>query len=88
MLIIHLFFLSTSQVIYKKFTVSCPFVDFALNSTSAIGQNLNGTYLDAENNAACIPKMANLNTRVGLHTSPCEPCTPTVTAVAADRRPL
>ncbi|TNM88942.1 sodium-coupled neutral amino acid transporter 3-like isoform X2 [Takifugu rubripes] len=50
------------SVIYKKFTVPCPFVDFALNAT-AIGQNLNGTYPSGEADAACIPKMANLNTR-------------------------
>lgn len=81
--------LSTSQVIYKKFTVPCPFVDFALNAT-AIGQNLNGTYPSGEADAACIPKMANLNTRVGLHISlimkPAHP--PSPPALAADRRPL
>uniref|UniRef100_A0A674PDC7 Solute carrier family 38 member 3a n=1 Tax=Takifugu rubripes TaxID=31033 RepID=A0A674PDC7_TAKRU len=44
------------SVIYKKFTVPCPFVDFALNAT-AIGQNLNGTYPSGEADAACIPKM-------------------------------
>uniref|UniRef100_A0A674NFX7 Solute carrier family 38 member 3a n=1 Tax=Takifugu rubripes TaxID=31033 RepID=A0A674NFX7_TAKRU len=77
------------SVIYKKFTVPCPFVDFALNAT-AIGQNLNGTYPSGEADAACIPKMANLNTRVGLHISlimkPAHP--PSPPAMAADRRPL
>lgn len=43
-------------------------MDFALNAT-AIGQNLNATYPGGEDDAACIPKMANLNTRVGPHTS-------------------
>uniref|UniRef100_H3DAV1 Solute carrier family 38 member 3a n=1 Tax=Tetraodon nigroviridis TaxID=99883 RepID=H3DAV1_TETNG len=50
------------SVIYKKFTVPCPFVDFAKNM-SAVGQNLNATYPGGEDDAACIPKMANLNTR-------------------------
>lgn len=81
--------LSTSQVIYKKFTVPCPFVDFALNAT-AIGPNLNGTYPSGEADAACIPKMANLNTRVGLHIrlimKPAHP--PPPPAMAADRHPL
>lgn len=43
-------------------------MDFALNAT-AIGQNLNTTYPGGKDDAACIPKMANLNTQVGLHTS-------------------
>lgn len=81
--------LSTSQVIYKKFTVRCPFVDFALNAT-AVDQNLNSTYMSGEANAACIPKMANLNTRVGVHISliikPAHP--PSPPAMAADRHPL
>uniref|UniRef100_A0A674MQJ5 Solute carrier family 38 member 3a n=1 Tax=Takifugu rubripes TaxID=31033 RepID=A0A674MQJ5_TAKRU len=46
------------SVIYKKFTVPCPFVDFALNAT-AIGQNLNGTYPSGEADTAyTIPILA------------------------------
>uniref|UniRef100_A0A1A7XX90 Amino acid transporter transmembrane domain-containing protein n=1 Tax=Iconisemion striatum TaxID=60296 RepID=A0A1A7XX90_9TELE len=49
-------------VIYKKFNVPCPFVDFAFNST---GSELNVSSSDhgGEENPACIPKMANLNIR-------------------------
>lgn len=51
------------QVIYKKFNVPCPFVDFAFNATSL---NVSATDPGGEDDPACIPKMANLNSQVGL----------------------
>ncbi|MEQ2195004.1 hypothetical protein XENOCAPTIV_006029, partial [Xenoophorus captivus] len=48
------------SVIYKKFNLPCPFVDFALNSTGSV---MNVTDSGGEDNLACIPKMANLNTQ-------------------------
>lgn len=56
------------QVIYKKFNVPCPFVDFALNATAG-GLNVSATDPGGEDDPACIPKMANLNTQVGLRMS-------------------
>lgn len=56
--------LCTVQVIYKKFNVPCPFVDFAFNATTS-GLNVNATDPGGED-PACIPKMANLNSQVGL----------------------
>ncbi|XP_017271455.1 sodium-coupled neutral amino acid transporter 3 isoform X1 [Kryptolebias marmoratus] len=47
-------------VIYKKFNVPCPFVDFAHNSTGS-ELNVNATDHSGEQDPACIPKMANLN---------------------------
>lgn len=51
------------QVIYKKFNIPCPFVDFAFNATSL---NISATDPGGEDDPACIPKMANLNSQVGL----------------------
>nr|XP_019941890.1 PREDICTED: sodium-coupled neutral amino acid transporter 3-like isoform X1 [Paralichthys olivaceus] len=50
------------SVIYKKFNIPCPFVDFSFNGTTSI---LNTTATDpgGEENPACIPKMANLNSQ-------------------------
>uniref|UniRef100_A0A3B5QZV5 Solute carrier family 38 member 3a n=1 Tax=Xiphophorus maculatus TaxID=8083 RepID=A0A3B5QZV5_XIPMA len=50
------------SVIYKKFNLPCPFVNFAPNSTQSV---VNVTVNDpgGEDNPACIPKMANLNTQ-------------------------
>nr|XP_020463414.1 sodium-coupled neutral amino acid transporter 3-like isoform X2 [Monopterus albus] len=45
------------SVIYKKFNVSCPFVDYS-NSTAG-GPNVTVSHQDP----ACIPKMANLNSQ-------------------------
>lgn len=58
------------QVIYKKFNVPCPFVDFALNATAS-GLNVNGSHPGGENDPACIPKMANLNSQVCVGMSLC-----------------
>uniref|UniRef100_A0A1A8MQ79 Amino acid transporter transmembrane domain-containing protein n=2 Tax=Nothobranchius TaxID=28779 RepID=A0A1A8MQ79_9TELE len=49
-------------VIYKKFNVPCPFVDFAFNSTGS-ELNVSSSGHGGEENPACIPKMANLNIR-------------------------
>lgn len=52
------------QVIYKKFNLPCPFVDFTLNATAS---TLNVNVSDPEVvDPACVPKMANLNTQVGF----------------------
>uniref|UniRef100_A0AAQ5Y1I1 Amino acid transporter transmembrane domain-containing protein n=1 Tax=Amphiprion ocellaris TaxID=80972 RepID=A0AAQ5Y1I1_AMPOC len=48
------------SVIYKKFNTPCPFVDFAHNSTASV---MNVTDPGGEDNPACIPKMANLNSQ-------------------------
>ncbi|XP_008282035.1 sodium-coupled neutral amino acid transporter 3-like isoform X2 [Stegastes partitus] len=48
------------SVIYKKFNIPCPFVDFAINSTASV---MNVTDPGGEDNPACIPKMANLNSQ-------------------------
>ncbi|XP_053285665.1 sodium-coupled neutral amino acid transporter 3 isoform X1 [Pleuronectes platessa] len=50
------------SVIYKKFNIPCPFVDFVFNGTASV---LNITAMDpgGEENPACIPKMANLNSQ-------------------------
>ncbi|XP_061778656.1 sodium-coupled neutral amino acid transporter 3-like isoform X3 [Nerophis ophidion] len=48
------------SVIYKKFNVPCPFVDFALNGTAG-GPNI--TLLGGAEDTDCIPKMANLNSQ-------------------------
>ncbi|XP_061788188.1 sodium-coupled neutral amino acid transporter 3-like isoform X1 [Nerophis lumbriciformis] len=48
------------SVIYKKFNVPCPFVDFALNGTAS---GLNITLPGGAEDPACIPKMANLNSQ-------------------------
>uniref|UniRef100_A0A3P8TI12 Solute carrier family 38 member 3a n=1 Tax=Amphiprion percula TaxID=161767 RepID=A0A3P8TI12_AMPPE len=48
------------SVIYKKFNTPCPFVDFAHNNTASV---MNVTDPGGENNPACIPKMANLNSQ-------------------------
>ncbi|XP_028303022.1 sodium-coupled neutral amino acid transporter 3-like isoform X1 [Gouania willdenowi] len=54
------FFLAA--VIYKKFNIPCPFVDFAFNSTvSAV--NVSTMDPGGEVDPACIPKMANLNSQ-------------------------
>uniref|UniRef100_A0A672ZLC6 Sodium-coupled neutral amino acid transporter 3-like n=1 Tax=Sphaeramia orbicularis TaxID=375764 RepID=A0A672ZLC6_9TELE len=53
---------SSVQVIYKKFNVPCPFVDFALNGTAS-GLNVSATDPGGEEDPACIPKMANLNSQ-------------------------
>uniref|UniRef100_A0A672ZMV2 Sodium-coupled neutral amino acid transporter 3-like n=1 Tax=Sphaeramia orbicularis TaxID=375764 RepID=A0A672ZMV2_9TELE len=50
------------SVIYKKFNVPCPFVDFALNGTAS-GLNVSATDPGGEEDPACIPKMANLNSQ-------------------------
>lgn len=55
---------SSVQVIYKKFNLPCPFVDFSLNATAG-ALNVNMSDPDIVD-PACIPKMANLNTQVGL----------------------
>lgn len=47
-------------VIYKKFNVPCPFVDFSFNSTTS---GMNVTDPGGEDDPACIPKMANLNSQ-------------------------
>lgn len=60
--------LCTVQVIYKKFNVPCPFVDFAFNATAS-GLNVSATDPGGEDDPACIPKMANLNSQVGLRMS-------------------
>lgn len=59
-----LFFL-TLQVIYKKFNLPCPFVDFALNGTASL-VNVSATDPGGDEDPSCIPKMANLNSQVGL----------------------
>uniref|UniRef100_A0A8D3E9R3 Solute carrier family 38 member 3a n=1 Tax=Scophthalmus maximus TaxID=52904 RepID=A0A8D3E9R3_SCOMX len=50
------------SVIYKKFNIPCPFVDFSFNGTASV---LNTSAMDpgGEENPACIPKMANLNSQ-------------------------
>lgn len=57
--------LCTAQVIYKKFNTPCPFTDFSFNSTASV---LNVSAMDpgGEPDPACIPKMANLNSQVGV----------------------
>lgn len=57
--------LRTMQVIYKKFNIPCPFVDFAINSTASV-LNISVTDPGGNDNPACIPKMANLNSQVGF----------------------
>ncbi|CAL8335469.1 unnamed protein product [Lota lota] len=48
-------------VIYKKFNVPCPFVDFSFNATLiAVG---NGSAPGGPDNPACIPKLVNLNSQ-------------------------
>ncbi|XP_008318163.1 sodium-coupled neutral amino acid transporter 3-like isoform X2 [Cynoglossus semilaevis] len=53
-----LFFLVS--VIYKKFNIPCPFVDFAFNATNTV-LNISANDTGGEVDPACIPKMANLN---------------------------
>ncbi|XP_054639814.1 sodium-coupled neutral amino acid transporter 3-like isoform X2 [Dunckerocampus dactyliophorus] len=48
------------SVIYKKFNTPCPFVDFAINAMAA-GPNV--TLPGGEDDPACVPKMANLNSQ-------------------------
>ncbi|XP_077459008.1 sodium-coupled neutral amino acid transporter 3-like isoform X1 [Stigmatopora argus] len=48
-------------VIYKKFNVPCPFVDFTFNGTA--GGLLNITDPGGEVDPSCAPKMANLNSQ-------------------------
>nr|XP_057911761.1 sodium-coupled neutral amino acid transporter 3-like [Doryrhamphus excisus]XP_057911762.1 sodium-coupled neutral amino acid transporter 3-like [Doryrhamphus excisus] len=48
------------SVIYKKFNTPCPFVDFAINGTAA---GINVTLPGGEDDPACLPKMANLNSQ-------------------------
>ncbi|XP_076613375.1 sodium-coupled neutral amino acid transporter 3-like isoform X1 [Chaetodon auriga] len=50
------------SVIYKKFNVPCPFVDFAFNVTAS-GLNVSATDPGGEDNPACIPKLTNLNSQ-------------------------
>ncbi|XP_068172289.1 sodium-coupled neutral amino acid transporter 3-like [Antennarius striatus] len=49
-------------VIYKKFNVPCPFVEFTFNATAS-GLNVSATDPGGEVDPACIPKLANLNTQ-------------------------
>ncbi|XP_056131416.1 sodium-coupled neutral amino acid transporter 3-like [Lampris incognitus] len=49
-------------VIYKKFAIPCPFVDFAFNGT-AISTNLSAVDSGGEDNPACVPKLVNLNSQ-------------------------
>ncbi|XP_075893326.1 sodium-coupled neutral amino acid transporter 3-like isoform X2 [Nelusetta ayraudi] len=49
------------SVIYKKFNLPCPFVDFTFNGTAG-ALNVNMSDPDVVD-PACIPKMANLNTQ-------------------------
>uniref|UniRef100_A0A3B4FGM3 Sodium-coupled neutral amino acid transporter 3-like n=1 Tax=Pundamilia nyererei TaxID=303518 RepID=A0A3B4FGM3_9CICH len=49
-------------VIYKKFNVPCPFTDFSFNATSTTSW-MNVTDPGGEEDPACIPKMANLNSQ-------------------------
>lgn len=58
------FLLCDEQVIYKKFNVPCPFTDFSFNATSTTSW-MNVTDPGGEEDPACIPKMANLNSQVG-----------------------
>lgn len=53
----------TVQVIYKKFAIPCPFVDFAFNLTAS---GLNVTDPGGDDDPSCVPKMANLNMQVRL----------------------
>uniref|UniRef100_A0A8C5BF86 Solute carrier family 38 member 3a n=1 Tax=Gadus morhua TaxID=8049 RepID=A0A8C5BF86_GADMO len=46
------------DVIYKKFNIPCPFVDFTLNATLIAVGNDTGP-----ENPACIPKLVNLNSQ-------------------------
>lgn len=46
-------------VIYKKFNVPCPFVDFSLNATLSAVSNAASNATDP----TCVPKMVNLNTQ-------------------------
>ncbi|KAL2090715.1 hypothetical protein ACEWY4_012978 [Coilia grayii] len=54
-------------VIYKKFQVQCPFVEFSFNRTATV---MNGSVIahargvEAEDDGSCVPLMFNLNTRV------------------------
>uniref|UniRef100_A0A8C4GTY8 Solute carrier family 38 member 3a n=1 Tax=Dicentrarchus labrax TaxID=13489 RepID=A0A8C4GTY8_DICLA len=50
------------SVIYKKFNTPCPFVDFAFNGTASV-LNVSAADPGGEDNPACIPKMANLNSQ-------------------------
>lgn len=59
---------SSVQVIYKKFNLPCPFVDFTFNGTAG-ALNVNMSDPDVVD-PACIPKMANLNTQVGFQCMP------------------
>ncbi|XP_056255409.1 sodium-coupled neutral amino acid transporter 3-like isoform X1 [Seriola aureovittata] len=51
------------SVIYKKFNTPCPFVDFAFNGTTKSVVNISAMEPGGEENPACIPKMANLNSQ-------------------------
>ncbi|XP_071391368.1 sodium-coupled neutral amino acid transporter 3-like [Centroberyx affinis] len=51
------------SVIYKKFTVPCPFVDFAFNTSTVSGTYVNATDPGGEDISACVPKMVNLNSQ-------------------------
>ncbi|XP_034022520.1 sodium-coupled neutral amino acid transporter 3-like isoform X2 [Thalassophryne amazonica] len=55
------FFLSA--VIYKKFAVPCPFVDFSSLNGTLKGLTVNATDHGGEDDPACVPKMANLNSQ-------------------------
>lgn len=76
----HVFLIHTGplQVIYKKFNIPCPFVDFAFNATNTV-LNISANDTGGEVDPACIPKMANLNIQVGS-SMPCPPDPPTLTS--------
>lgn len=65
--VLNAFLLWTVQVIYKKFNIRCPFTDFG-NGT-AIRLNVSAMDPGGEEDPACIPKMVNLNSQVGLRMS-------------------
>eukprot|EP00064_Thunnus_orientalis_P003190 superscaffoldBa00000253_g3199 len=50
------------SVIYKKFNTPCPFVNFTFNGTASV-LNVSATDPGGEDDPACIPKMANLNSQ-------------------------
>ncbi|XP_029906840.1 sodium-coupled neutral amino acid transporter 3-like isoform X2 [Myripristis murdjan] len=50
------------SVIYKKFNVPCPFVDFVFNGTLS-GTHDNATDPVGEDSHDCVPKMVNLNSQ-------------------------
>uniref|UniRef100_A0A8C6TXN7 Solute carrier family 38 member 3a n=1 Tax=Neogobius melanostomus TaxID=47308 RepID=A0A8C6TXN7_9GOBI len=54
--------LSNGHVIYKKFNLPCPFTDFSFNVT-AHSPIVNMTDLGGQEDDACVPKMANLNSQ-------------------------